>query len=170
MTTIGRRLKRKLMISIAVAAVLAGATAAIVMASQPSAHAHHHRAGALTAAAGYLAASAAALPSRIEAEVDRTRGHAGAGGAVKVTTTYLGLSRKQLRSELRSGKTLAQVANATAGKSEAGLIEALVAAKQAALAASVKAGTITQAQADARLPKLVSRVTARVQRTKRARG
>ena len=74
--------------------------------------------------------------------------------------------QQQLRAELRSGRTLAQVASATGGKSEAGLIEALVAAKKAALQASVRAGTITQAQANARLPKLLSSVTARVKRAK----
>jgi len=40
---------------------------------------------------------------------------------------YLGLSSGQISSELRSGKTLAQIAAATPGKSEQGLIDALVA-------------------------------------------
>jgi hypothetical protein len=152
---IARRLKRKLMISVAIVAVLAGATAAVVMASQPSAHAHRHRAGTHA--------------DRIRGRAARIRGRAG-HGALTVASAYLGLSRKQLRSELRSGKTLAQIANATSSKSQAGLIEALVAARKAALAGNVKAGTITQAQADKRLPKLASRMTARVERARHARG
>src|ERR1700684_3003084 len=52
--------------------------------------------------------------------------------------------------------------NATRGKSEAGPIDARAAAKKVSLEARVKAGTITQAQADARLSKLVSRASARV--------
>jgi hypothetical protein len=208
MRVIGHRLKRKLMFSVAVVAVLAGGTAAVVMASQSGTH--HRHSGTLAVASSYLgvseaqlrselgsgkslaqvagatsgrsatglidaleaaqkqklAATAATLPSRITAEVDRRHGLAAhrALGQTHAAIDYLGLSRKQLRAELRSGRTLAQVANATGGKSEAGLIEALVAAKKAALQASVRAGTITQAQANARLPKLLASVTARVER------
>jgi hypothetical protein len=57
---------------------------------------------------------------------------------------YLGLSKTALASELQSGKTLAQIANATAGKSSNGLIEALEAARKARLTAAA-----------ARLPKRV---------------
>jgi hypothetical protein len=90
-------------------------------------------------------------------------------GTLATAAAYLGLNRTRLRSELHAGKTLAQIADASSGKSEAGLIEALVAAKKTAIVASVKAGTITQAQAESREGKLVSRVRARVQRTRRAR-
>jgi hypothetical protein len=118
-----------------------------------------------------LAAVAASLPARITAKVDRPGAGISAGsGAVQAATSYLGVSVKQLRSELRSGKTLAEIANASSGKSEAGLIEALVAARKAQLATGVQAGSITQAQANARLPKLASRVAARVNRTERKRG
>ncbi len=115
-----------------------------------------------------LAAAVAGLPSRITAEVDRPRDRMGGRSRVlRAATSYLGLSRAQLRAELRSGKTLAQIADATSGRSEAGLVVALVAARKATIAASVKAGTITQAQANALLPDLVSRVTARVNRVER---
>ncbi len=98
-----RRLKRRLMLGIALVAVAAGATAAVVMAAQPSAKTHHHKgpAGPLVTAAGYL-----------------------------------GLSTTQLRSELRSGKSLAQIANSTPGKSQAGLVEVLVSADKRKLAAA----------------------------------
>ena len=112
-----------------------------------------------------LAAAAASLPSRIAVEVARPRGRAsGRIQTVRAATSYLGLSAPQLRAQLRSGKTLAQIADATSGKSQAGLIEALVVARKATIAASVKAGAITQAQANALLRNLASRVTARVER------
>jgi hypothetical protein len=218
-----RTLKRKLMLGVAVVAVLAGGTTAVVMAAQPASH--HRTRGALAAAATYLGSSpaqlrselrsgkslaqiadatsgksqagliaaleaafkekltadAANLPSRITNEVNRVglpagrrgraRGHGLAGSrvagrrrALSAAASYLGLSTAQLRGDLRSGHTLAQAANDTAGKSQAGLVEALVAARKAALAAEVKAGTITSAQADAALPTLVKRVTAEVNR------
>jgi hypothetical protein len=208
------------MIGVAVIAVIAGATAAVVMAAQPAAH--HRRGGTLATAAGYLGSSltqlrselksgkslaaianatsgrseagliaaleaagkqrldaaAAKLPGAIAAEVDRAGGPAnrheragarvaGRGHALAAAAGYLGVSTAQLRGELRSGRTLARVAKATAGSSEAGLIEALVAARKAALAAKVKAGKITPAQAGAALPVLVERVTAEVNRAHR---
>jgi hypothetical protein len=214
-----RALKQKLMIGVAVVAVLAGVTAAVVMAAQPAAH--HRAGGALATAAGYLgvsptqlrselqsgrslaqiadatagkseaglvaaleaagrerlSAATAKLPSLIAAEVDRAGGPTGASAsgrprrghrrALATAAGYLGVSAAQLRSELRSGKTLAQIAGATSGKSDAGLVQALVAARKAALAARVSAGKITQAQANAMLPKLAARVSAQVNRTRR---
>ncbi len=220
-----RTLRRKLMIGVAVVAVLAGATTAVVMAAQPASH--HRARGALAAAAAYLgsspaqlrselqsgkslaqiasatsgksqagliaaleaagreklAADAANLPSRIAAEIDRiglpagrsrrARGHglagrpvAGRRRALSAAASYLGVSTAQLRGDLRAGRTLAQVANATAGKSQAGLVQALVTARKAALAAEVKAGSISSAQANAALPTLVKRVSAEVNRAR----
>jgi hypothetical protein len=116
-----------------------------------------------------LASVAASLPARITAKVDRPGGGIGGGGpAVRAASGYLGLSVSRLRSELRSGKTLAEIAKATTGKSEAGLIEALVAGRKARLDKEVQAGAITQAQASARLPKLASRIAARVNRVEHA--
>ena len=57
-------------------------------------------------------------------------------------------ARASSRRRSSPGKTLAQIADATSGKSSAGLIDALVAAEQTELAAAVTAGTLTQAQAD----------------------
>jgi hypothetical protein len=204
-----RRLKHKLLIGVAVIAVLAGATAAVVMAAQPATH--HRKGGTLATAAGYLnvspaqlrselksgkslaeianetgdksdagliaaleaaqkeklAAAAASLSSRVAAEVDRVGiPIGGRSQAVSAATSYLGISAAQLRTELHSGKTLAQIAQARSGKSEAGLIEALVAARKAVIAKNLKAGTITHAQASAALPKLLSRVTAQVNRVR----
>ena len=58
------------------------------------------------------------------------------GGTLATAAGYLGLSPAQLRSELRSGKSLAEIANATRGKSKAGLIGALEAAPKERLAAA----------------------------------
>jgi len=210
-----RRLKKRLWMGVAVVAVLAGVTAAAVMAAQPAskhqATAHHHKRGTLATAASYLgfsagqlrkelysgkslaeianatngksssgliaaleasdkqklAAAAASLSARITAKVDRPGGRS---RAMLVASSYLGLSATHLRSQLRSGKTLAQLANTTSGKSEAGLIEALVAATKAQLAKEVQAGSITPAQEQAKLPKLVARVTVRVKRTEHKRS
>ena len=60
---------------------------------------------------------------------------------------YLGITEEQLRTELQSGKTLAQVAKAH-GKTAAGLVDALAADAQKKLDAAVKAGKLTQAEAD----------------------
>jgi hypothetical protein len=51
-------------------------------------------------------------------------------GDLSVAATYLGIDTSTLFQDLRNGKTLAQVADATSGKSAAGLIDALVAAAQ----------------------------------------
>lgn len=55
------------------------------------------------------------------------------GGLRQAAAAYLGLAPRQLTEELASGKTLAQIANATPGKSEAGLLAAMVAAVKAKL-------------------------------------
>lgn len=71
------------------------------------------------------------------------RGPASLGAAA----TYLGLTEAELRTQLESGKTLAEIAKAQ-GKSVDGLEKALTAATKTKLDAAVKSGTITQAQAD----------------------
>ena len=86
-------------------------------------------------------------------------GHHGPGDELAVVTTYLGLTQAQLQTQLEAGKTLGQIADATSGKSKAGLIAALVAAEKTELAAAVKAGTITQAQADQITTDLTQRFT-----------
>jgi hypothetical protein len=118
--TMKRKLKKKLWLSVAVIAVLAGVTAAAVMAAQPAATHAHHH------------------------------HHHRKGGTLATAARYLGSSPAQLQSELQSGNSLAEIANATSGKSEAGLIAALEAADRQRLA-----------NLAARLP---ARITARVDR------
>ena len=59
-----RRLKHRLLIGVAVVAVLAGITTAVVMAAQPAAH--HRRGGTLATAAGYLGLSPVQLRSELQ--------------------------------------------------------------------------------------------------------
>lgn len=73
----------------------------------------------------------------------------------------LGITPQQLRTQLEAGKTLAQIA-ATKGISKADLIDKLVAAAKADIAADVKAGRLTQAQADKVSAGLEARITKRV--------
>jgi polyhydroxyalkanoate synthesis regulator phasin len=80
--------------------------------------------------------------------------HAGLDAAA----TYLGLTETQLHTALESGKTLAQVAKSKS-KSVDGLVAAMVADEQAELAAAVKAGRLTQAQANAIQSDLKARIT-----------
>src|ERR1700734_3049976 len=118
-------MKSRLWMGIAVIAVVAGITAAAVMAAQPASHPHaphHHRQGL----------------------------HKRKGSLLTTAAGYLDSSPAQLRSELTSGKSLAEIANATSGKSSPGLIEALEAADRQKLA-SVAA-------------RLQARITARVDR------
>lgn len=71
--------------------------------------------------------------------------------------TYLGLTPAQLRTQLRSGKTLAQIAKAQ-GKSTDGLKQTLLGDAKKHLDAAVKAGKLTQSQADQILNGLTGRL------------
>jgi len=129
-----------------------------------------------------LTVAAATLTKRVTAEVNRSGGPGSpAGGSARrlgwrrlfaapsrlgfVAASYLGVPAAQLRSDLKSGKTLAEVANATSGRSEAGLIEALVAARRARLAAAVASGSLAPAKASAIGSKLTRRISSFVTRT-----
>ena len=70
-----------------------------------------------------------------------------AGDPLAAATTYLGIPRTDIETKVRAGQTLAQIANATAGKNRDGLFSALVADATAKIDAAQKAGTITADQA-----------------------
>src|SRR5438045_3165415 len=76
-------------------------------------------------------------------------GHGGSAhfGGPTAAATYLGLSVDELRTQLQSGKTLADVANAH-GKSVSGLVDSLVADAKTHLDQAVASGRLTQAQED----------------------
>lgn len=90
--------------------------------------------------------------------------HGGPFGVLDAAATYLGLTGAQLRSELESGKTLAQVTQAH-GKSVSGLVDALVADAKKHLDAAVAAGRLTKAQETQMLNDLHDRITSRVNST-----
>jgi hypothetical protein len=127
-----------------------------------------------------LAKLAANLPKRVSAEVQRPGGPGGGprlsprarlhalfshrrrlAGAI---VAYLSTTRAQLERELGSGKTLAQVAAATPGKSAAGLVNAIVAAAQripAVAAAHSHLSAGERASHETRLRRRATRLTQR---------
>jgi polyhydroxyalkanoate synthesis regulator phasin len=68
------------------------------------------------------------------------------GGHLEGAATYLGLTEDELRSQLRSGKTLAEIAKAH-GKSVDGLVNALVARAEKRLDQAVEDGRLTTERA-----------------------
>jgi cellobiose-specific phosphotransferase system component IIA len=132
-----------------------------------------------------LSTASAKLDERVGREVNRVGGPGGnprgAGGASAgqtrlkalfatahspgtVAAGYLGVPSSQLQSGLRSGKTLAQLADASAGKSEAGLVDALLAAKQQRFDKAVAAGRLSDKRRAKRLARLRQRTARLVQR------
>lgn len=91
------------------------------------------------------------------------RGGGGPFGELSAAASYLGVSQSSLFQSLRSGKTLAQIADATSGKSESGLVAALVSAETTEIDAAVKAGRISQSQADQLTSNLKTRITSFVE-------
>lgn len=72
--------------------------------------------------------------------------HRALRAGLHVAAQYLGISPQTLRSGLRSGKSLAEIAGSTPGKSVAGLKSAILAAAKTRLDAAVKNGRITGQQ------------------------
>jgi polyhydroxyalkanoate synthesis regulator phasin len=95
---------------------------------------------------------------------ERGFGHGGFIGKLDAAAAYLGLTEAQLRTQLESGKSLAQVAQAQ-GKSASGLVDALVAAAKKRLDEAVAAGRLTKAQAEEMLAGLRTRITSIVNST-----
>jgi hypothetical protein len=87
------------------------------------------------------------------------------GDQLAAAAAYLGSSTADLQTKLQSGQTLAQIADATSGKSRDGLIAALVDDAKAKIAAAQQAGTITSDQATELNNGLTDRVTRRVDST-----
>jgi hypothetical protein len=88
-------------------------------------------------------------------------GFGGAEGAAD----YLGITEEQLREQLRDGKSLADIANATNGKSVEGLKAAIKADTTKRLDEAVKDGHLTQAQRDKIAADLDTRIDAIVNLT-----
>jgi len=142
-----RSLKRTAMIVVAVLAMLIGVTVAIATAAgsgHPPRPRHAPRARAVRRSARLPAAGGAANPL-----ADAAR--------------YLGVAPAALRAELGSGESLAQIAEATPGKSVSGLTAALLAPQQARLDSQL-AGTVSASKQQSRLAALTQRTTERVSR------
>ncbi len=102
----------------------------------------------------------ARLRRRLEAELERTPGYTGLPAAAR----YLGVSTAQLRADLRAGRSLAQIAAATPGKSAAGLIDTRVSAREANLEAALASGKISRATESRLASSLRQRITSEVER------
>jgi hypothetical protein len=83
---------------------------------------------------------------------------------ISAAASYLGISTAVVARELRSGKSLAQLAAATAGKSQDGLVAALVAARQRRIAARVASPSVARAHAKRRAERLQKRMSALTER------
>jgi hypothetical protein len=79
-------------------------------------------------------------------------------GGLESAATYLGVNEDELRSELESGKSLADVAKAE-GKSVDGLVDAIVADAKKHLEEEVSEGDLTKEQADTMLSEIRQRTT-----------
>jgi hypothetical protein len=88
----------------------------------------------------------------------------GPGPGAQAAADYLGLTAAELRTQLESGKTLAQVATAQ-GKTVSGLEDAIVADAKTHLDADVAAGKLTAAQASTMLANLTAHVDDMVNHT-----
>ena len=101
--------------------------------------------------------------------------HGGFGGIARgpasldAAATYLGLTEAELHTQLESGKTLAEIAK-DKGKTVDGLKKALTADTKAKLDAAVKAGKLTQAQADELLARMTDHLDDLVNGTAAARA
>ncbi len=121
------------------------------------------------AAGRITAARAAALKARVAAGRLHALAPPAAGRRLRAganaAESYLGLSAATLRTDLASGKTLAQIAAGTPGKTADGLKAAVLASAKTRLDAAVASGTITRGQESARLARLSARVDVLLSRT-----
>ena len=85
-------------------------------------------------------------------------------GILRVGAGYVGVTPQQLRSDLRSGKTLAQVATDN-GKTASGLEQAIVTAVTSRLDQAVAAGTITSQHEQTIVSNLQTRLDTLVNRS-----
>jgi hypothetical protein len=135
-----------------------------------------------TRAAALAASHRALTPARRKAQLDALRARmtalanrrrvaavAAVAADLHAAAGYLGLDPARLRSELGAGRTLAQIADATAGRSSAGLVAALVATRRARLAAAVAAGRVPPKREAHLASSLRARVTAEVNGSRKRR-
>jgi hypothetical protein len=76
------------------------------------------------------------------------------GDVRKESVDYLGIPAETVRKDLMAGQSLGDIANATPGKSRDGLVDTLDTKASDRIKDAVTSGKLTQAQADALLPKV----------------
>ena len=110
--------------------------------------------------------ASASTPSAGGSQPDTDTGHRGGFGADDLTAAAnaLGMTEADVTTALGGGQTLAQIA-ASKGVSVDTLINAMVAAETTEINDAVKAGTMTQAEADQRIADLKAHETAEVNGT-----
>ena len=114
------------------------------------------RAGKLKAALDALVAKGVITQAQEDAIIDALKAERGdhpnikefVGDVFKASVDYLGLPADQVKKDLRSGKSLGEIANATPGKSRDGLLKFLDDAAGKRIDAAVDAGKITKDQAE----------------------
>lgn len=111
-----------------------------------------------------------AMLGELKAHLDDIVNHSGPRAGVRAPhfgaalASYLGLTRAELRAQLRKGKSLAQIATAQ-GKTVAGLKAVILAEAKARLDGSVTAGKLTATQERTLLDKLAAHIDDLVNRT-----
>jgi DNA-binding CsgD family transcriptional regulator len=93
----------------------------------------------------------------------------GPGKNVAAIASILKLTEAELKTQVQSGKTLAQIATAQ-GVDIKLVVDAIVADMKSHIADEVKSGEITQAQADTKLADVTAKATERVNNVRPARG
>jgi len=88
-----------------------------------------------------------------------------AKGLTASAATYLGMTPMDLATELKAGKSLANIATATPGKSRDGLVAALTTAANTRIDAAVTDGTLAADQATKAKQKLSAAIATVVDRT-----
>ena len=115
------------------------------------------------------------LTQRVTDMVNRTggfrhgpgrHGRHGPGPGLAAAATAIGIGEDELRTALRSGQSIAQVAQSRNVDVQK-VIDAIVAGARQRIAEKVQSGDLTQAQADERVANLTQRVTDMVNRTRR---
>jgi hypothetical protein len=106
-------------------------------------------------------ASAAPMPDQTKPDALRQL----AKGLTESAATYLGVAPTDLATQLKAGKSLADIATATAGRSRDGLVAALTTAATTKIDAAVTDGTLTTDQAAMAKQKLSAEIAKLVDRT-----
>ena len=130
-------------------------------------------AGVMATAAFGIAGQAGARPVTTNVSVSAMRpaddGGKHGGPAGDAVASVLGMTADELHTELRAGKSLASIAESK-GVAVQKVIDAIVAEVKAHVADEVASGELTQAEADAKLADVTSKVTEMVNSTRPARG